>query len=62
MFRPVQNFFWQLIVRLDLPGAGVSVVVDAVAAVAVAVVVELYYSVEGIVDAVIFRCMLRRHR
>ena len=60
MFRPVQNFFWQLIVRLDLPGAGVSVVVDAVAA--VAVVVELYYSVEGIVGAVIFRCMLRRHR
>ena len=58
MFRPVQNFFWQLIVRLDLPGAGVSVV-DAVAA---AVVVELYYSVEGKVGAVILRCMLRRHR
>ena len=59
MFRPVQNFFWQLFFRLDLSGADVFVVV---AVAAVVVVVELYYSVEGKVGAVIFRCTLRKHR
>jgi len=58
MFRPVQNFFWQLFFRRDQPGAVVTVAVD----VAAVVVDELYYSVEGKVGAVIFRYTLRKHR